>query len=199
MTSANNLRCLCITFHCYCFILDEKKLFLIESIRSEPSLWDKTDAEALKDPVVEQKFHAIALRLGSTSTECHQMFQELTSKYHLKRGKVTNGKRPKVKWEFYDHLNFLQPKPSLDDVCYVNDAFNSAESSDSEGEDETRYPISSTVPQNRKRPYSPNSTTPKIFKKAADYMVAELENMERTKAERLLNKTMKFFVEHRYD
>lgn len=176
--------------------LDEKKLFLIESIRTEPSLWDKTDPEALKDPAVEQKYHQIAIRLGSTSAECLDMFQKLTTKYHLKRGKSRNGKKTKVKWEFYDHLNFLQPKPNPDDVCYVNDAFNSAESSDED--DGTVFPISSTVNQSRKRPYSPVAS-PKIFRKAADYMVAELENMERTKAERLLNKTMKFFVEHRYD
>lgn len=124
------------------------------------------------------------------------MFQKLTEKYHLKRGKISSNKKSKVKWEFFDHLSFLQPKVDPNEVCYVNDAFNSAESSDSD--DGNGYPITSTVSQNRKRPYSPAST-PKIFRKAADYMVAELENMERAKAERLLNKTMKFFVEHRYD
>lgn len=138
------------------------------------------------------------------------MFRKLTEKYHLKQGKVGNGKNTKVKWEFYDHLNFLKQKPSEDEVCYVNDAFNSAESSEVEDDDTcddgTRvsgyHPITSSTAAanqlNRKRPYSPASP-PKIFQKAAEYMVAELENMERAKAERLLNRTMKFFVDHRYD
>lgn len=180
---------------------DEKKLFLIESIRAEPCLWDKTDPDALKDPIVEQKFHQIALRVGTTASDCHQMFQKLTEKYHLKRGKISTNKKSKVKWEFFDHLNFLQPKQSNpDEVCYVNDAFNSAESSDSDdGGPHRAYPITSTVNPSRKRPYSPASSPKVLFRKAADYMVAELENMERAKAERLLNKTMKFFVEHRYD
>lgn len=135
--------------------------------------------------------------MGTSGVECLQMYQKLSAKYYHNKKKLDDGKKSKIKWEFFETLQFLDgiggAESKKDVTGYVNDGFNSASS-----ESEECYPISSTVQSSRKRPHSPPSP-PKIFRSAAEYMVAELENMEYAKAELLLNKTLKFFVDHRYD
>jgi len=166
----------------------ERKLYLIEAIRQDPSLWA---IEPNPHPTIEQKFNDLGQQMGVNGADCIQMYQKLSAKYHINRKKLDDGKKSKVKWEFFEKMQFLDEAPKQV-VGYVNDGFNSASSESEDG-----FPISSTV-SSRKRPHSPRSP-PKIFQRAAEYMVAELENMDRTKAEILLNKTLKFFVEHRYD
>lgn len=97
--------------------------------------------------------------------------------------------------------NNIPPVVMKMEGAYDNDAFTSGSS-----EDEEDFPTQShaipTLPVNpRKRPLSPTTQFERrsVFKKAGEYMIAELENMQPEKAELLLNKTLKFFVEHRYD
>lgn len=115
------------------------------------------------------------------------------------RMEVTTVPRPNV---------FLAKNPSNNltaivkmEGAYDNDAFTSGSSDDEEDFPTQSHSIPPTLPVNpRKRPLSPSSYEKRsVFKKAGEYMVAELENMEPEKAELLLNKTLKFFVEHRYD
>lgn len=118
------------------------------------------------------------------------MFTKLSAEYHNNLKKVSNGSKSTVTWEYFEKLRFLsEGSKKLCTEGYINDGFSSA--SDSE------QSISSTNKSSRKRPHPPKS--PNTFRRAADYMVAELQNMDRTKAELLLNKTLKFFVDHRYD
>uniref|UniRef100_A0A336MXG8 CSON009103 protein n=1 Tax=Culicoides sonorensis TaxID=179676 RepID=A0A336MXG8_CULSO len=84
--------------------------------------------------------------------------------------------------------------------AYDNVAFNSGSSEDEEDFPTQSHSIPSMTVNPRKRPLSPiHDNRSSVFKKAGDYMIAELENMEPEKAQLLLNKTLKFFVEHRYD
>lgn len=83
--------------------------------------------------------------------------------------------------------------------AYDNVAFNSG-SSEEEEDFPTQSHIIPTLPVNpRKRPLSPAEEKRSVFRKASEYIVAELESMETVKAQLLLNKTLKFFVDHRYD
>lgn len=128
---------------------------------------------------------------------------EATSNYVIS-GTGTMDNLPKMEVVTPRPNVFLAKNPNNQPVmkmegAYDNDAFNSGSS-----EDEEAFPTQShsipTLPVNpRKRPLSPPYDKRSVFKKAGEYMVAELENMQPDKAELLLNKTLKFFVEHRYD
>lgn len=83
--------------------------------------------------------------------------------------------------------------------AYDNVAFTSG-SSEEEDDCPSQSHIVPPLPLNpRKRPLSPSYGKRSVFKKGAEYMLAEMENMEPEKAQILLNNTLKFFIEHRYD
>lgn len=83
--------------------------------------------------------------------------------------------------------------------AYDNVAFTSG-SSEEEDDSPSQSHIVPTLPLNpRKRPLLSSYGKRSVFKKGAEYMLAEMENMEPEKAQILLNNTLKFFIEHRYD
>lgn len=196
--------------------LEDKKRFLIEAVRQNPDIWQSS-----RGPNSEQQFNEIAVKLGTTSIECLRYFSLLKSEYIRQKKKLDSGKKIKNHRPILEELEFMDCSlhittkiPSLkvmevsptksitkvNDGSYDNDAFTSGSS-----EDEEEFPTQShavlPVPMNpRKRPHSPRLTNKvSTYRKAGEYMIAELENMDHEKAELLLNKTLKFFVEHRYD